>query len=54
MDVIRPVYVFGIETHFWVTKDDTMTVFTDGASSGNGTSRAYAGVGVFWGPNDER
>ncbi|KAI9284789.1 hypothetical protein BC943DRAFT_51650 [Umbelopsis sp. AD052] len=35
-------------------KDDTMTAFTDGAASGNGTKRAHAGIGVYWGPNDKR
>ncbi|KAI8579956.1 hypothetical protein K450DRAFT_239894 [Umbelopsis ramanniana AG] len=34
-------------------KDEGMIVYTDGAASGNGTSKAYAGIGVYWGPNDK-
>ncbi len=29
-------------------------VYSDGASRGNGTSHAKAGVGVFFGPDDSR
>ncbi|CAO3694145.1 unnamed protein product [Umbelopsis ramanniana] len=35
-------------------KDENMIVFTDGAASGNGTANAFAGIGVYWGPNDKR
>lgn len=31
-----------------------MIVFTDGAASANGTENAFAGIGVYWGPNDKR
>ncbi|KAI1093796.1 RnaseH-domain-containing protein [Rostrohypoxylon terebratum] len=33
---------------------DVVRVYTDGSSIGNGRSGAVAGVGVFFGPNDER
>jgi len=29
-----------------------LVVYTDGAGLGNGTHRARAGIGVFWGPHD--
>ncbi|KAG8200427.1 hypothetical protein JTE90_000510 [Oedothorax gibbosus] len=33
--------------------DEFVTVFTDGASSCNGTEDAKAGIGVYWGPGNE-
>lgn len=33
---------------------DVVRVYTDGSSIGNGRSGAVAGVGVYFGPNDER
>lgn len=30
---------------------DAVVVYTDGCCSGNGKSRARAGIGVYWGPN---
>lgn len=34
--------------------DEPVVVYTDGACSANGTPRALAGVGVYWGDGDER
>ncbi|GFT26969.1 ribonuclease H1 [Nephila pilipes] len=31
--------------------NETVVVFTDGASSQNGRKRAKAGIGIYWGPN---
>ncbi|KAG2181248.1 hypothetical protein INT43_008831 [Umbelopsis isabellina] len=35
-------------------EEGTSVVYTDGASAGNGTAKAFAGVGVYFGPNDPR
>ncbi|KAK7515182.1 putative ribonuclease H [Phyllosticta citriasiana] len=35
-------------------KGGTLTIYTDGSSLGNGKKGAFAGVGVFFGPLDER
>lgn len=34
--------------------DDLMKIYTDGSSQGNGKPGARAGLGVYFGPNDER
>ena len=37
-----------------VTQTEPIRIHTDGSSLGNGTSGAFAGVGVYFGPNDKR
>ena len=37
-----------------VSQTDTWRVHTDGSSLGNGTAGAFAGIGVYFGPGDER
>ena len=31
-----------------------LTIYSDGACKGNGQANSVAGVGVWWGPDDER
>lgn len=38
----------------WGGQHEMLRIHTDGSSLGNGTSGAFAGVGVYFGPGDER
>ena len=38
----------------WGAQQEMLRIHTDGSSLGNGTSGAFAGIGVYFGPNDER
>lgn len=38
----------------WGTQNEMLRIHTDGSSLGNGTTGAFAGVGVYFGPGDER
>ena len=38
----------------WGAQNETLRIHTDGSSLGNGTADAFAGVGVYFGPGDER
>ena len=37
-----------------IEQSDQYIVYCDGASKGNGTDSAIAGIGVWWGPDDPR
>ena len=39
---------------FGVSQTEPIRIHTDGSSLGNGTSGAFAGVGVYFGPGDKR
>jgi ribonuclease HI len=43
-----------MESTAYTAKRKTTCVYTDGSARGNGRQGAYAGVGVFFGDNDER
>ncbi len=43
--------VFGIEVRDTTGWD---VVYSDGACKGNGKTGSVAGIGIWWGPNDER
>ena len=36
------------------SQTDTLRIHTDGSSLGNGKAGAFAGIGVYFGPGDER
>ncbi|MCJ1430622.1 hypothetical protein MMC29_008540 [Sticta canariensis] len=38
----------------WGAQNEMLRIHTDGSSLGNGTADAFAGVGVYFGPGDER
>lgn len=38
----------------WGAQNELLRIHTDGSSLGNGTAGAFAGVGVYFGPEDER
>lgn len=38
----------------WRAQNDMLRIHTDGSAPGNGTAGAFAGIGVYFGPGDER
>ncbi len=46
----------GVDVHppMPTSVEDSVTVYTDGSCLSNGTKKARAGIGVWWGPGDPR